>query len=63
MRISSRLSPLLTLILVGGLAVAGMAGPAAAESPSRLLTVVQSGVLRVCTTGDYPPYTVRGRVR
>ncbi|MFE3193088.1 transporter substrate-binding domain-containing protein [Nocardia sp. NPDC059240] len=59
MRISSRLSPLLTLVLVGGLAVAGLAGPAAAES-SRLVTVMQSGVLRVCTTGDYPPYTLRG---
>ncbi|MFI9503399.1 transporter substrate-binding domain-containing protein [Nocardia sp. NPDC052566] len=31
----------------------------ATAQDSRLLTVQQAGVLRVCTTGDYPPYTVR----
>ncbi|MEC3953759.1 transporter substrate-binding domain-containing protein [Nocardia sp. CDC153] len=62
MRVSTRLLPLLSVIAVGWLLPAGVVGPAAsAEStPSRLVTVAQSGVLRVCTTGDYPPYTVRG---
>ncbi|QIS13082.1 transporter substrate-binding domain-containing protein [Nocardia arthritidis] len=36
-------------------------GTAQADAPaaSHLLTVRETGVLRVCTTGDYPPYTVR----
>ncbi|MFI6365036.1 transporter substrate-binding domain-containing protein [Nocardia sp. NPDC050630] len=35
-------------------------GPVAtAQEASHLITVQQSGVLRVCTTGDYPPYTLR----
>ncbi|MVU77540.1 transporter substrate-binding domain-containing protein [Nocardia sp. ET3-3] len=54
--------PLLNVILVGWLLTSGAAAPAATAepSPSRLLIVAQSGVLRVCTTGDYPPYTLRG---
>ncbi|MFB8004116.1 transporter substrate-binding domain-containing protein [Nocardia sp. NPDC056000] len=60
MRRSRRLWSILNTILTGVLAVAGMAVPAAAEpSPSRLWSVPLSGVLRVCTTGDYPPFTVR----
>ncbi len=53
--------PSLIMAVVGGLFASGVVGPAAAAEPelSRLLTVVQSGVLRVCTTGDYPPYTLR----
>lgn len=49
------------MAVVGWLLAAGIAGPSATADPgpSRLLTVAQTGVLRVCTTGDYPPYTLR----
>ncbi|MFI1912740.1 transporter substrate-binding domain-containing protein [Nocardia sp. NPDC020380] len=61
MRKPLRLWPILNTMLVGGLIAAASTGPAAADAaPSRLLSVPQSGVLRVCTTGDYPPYTLRG---
>ncbi len=36
----------------------GLAHAAAPEPASRLDAVLQSGVLRVCTTGDYRPYSL-----
>ncbi|MEC3919412.1 transporter substrate-binding domain-containing protein [Nocardia sp. CDC160] len=52
---------MLNVIVVGWLLATGFGAPAATAEPvpSRLITVAQSGVLRVCTTGDYPPYTLR----
>ncbi|WP_330254290.1 transporter substrate-binding domain-containing protein [Nocardia sp. NBC_00565] len=52
--------PLAVLFAVSWLVAAARTGPVAtAQEVSRLVTVQQSGVLRVCTTGDYPPYTLR----
>lgn len=47
-------APLLVLLL----AVAGTSAPAAAADGSRLDAVQKSGVLRVCTPGDYKPFSV-----
>src|SRR5690242_6908762 len=40
-----------------GLALFLAAAPAAAQEPSRLDKILQSGTLRVGTTGDYKPFT------
>ncbi|RJO70983.1 hypothetical protein D5S18_27820 [Nocardia panacis] len=37
----------------------GLTAATAHADTTRLLTVRAAGTLRVCTTGDYPPYTVR----
>src|SRR5687768_6258057 len=47
-----------TMMLCGLLALAS--GVQAEQSPSHLDTVLQQGQLRVCTTGDYKPYTFKG---
>lgn len=49
--------PILTVLALTWLIPAGPTA-SAQQDISRLLTVRQAGVLRVCTTGDYPPYTV-----
>lgn len=42
-----------------GVLMVALAGgmPASAQAPSRLDTVIQAGTLKVCTTGDYRPFT------
>ncbi|WP_433724298.1 transporter substrate-binding domain-containing protein [Nocardia sp. CA-129566] len=57
MRRSLRYLPIAVLLIVSWLLATGPI--ATAQDASRLFTVQQSGVLRVCTTGDYPPYTLR----
>jgi cyclohexadienyl dehydratase len=47
-----------TMMLCGLLALAS--GVQAEQTPSHLDTVLQQGQLRVCTTGDYKPYTFKG---
>ncbi|WP_095196907.1 transporter substrate-binding domain-containing protein [Pseudomonas sp. Irchel 3A7] len=46
-----------TLMLSGLLALS--LGAQAQETPSHLDSVIQQGQLRVCTTGDYKPYTYK----
>lgn len=46
-----------TMILGGLLALS--CGVLAQEGPTHLDTVIQQGQLRVCTTGDYKPYTYK----
>ncbi len=46
-----------TMILCGTLALA--AGVQAQEATSHLDSIQQQGQLRVCTTGDYKPYTFK----
>jgi len=57
MRRPLRYLPIAILLTVSSLLATGPT--ATAQEVSRLFTVQQSGVLRVCTTGDYPPYTLR----
>ncbi|MFX0578660.1 transporter substrate-binding domain-containing protein [Nocardia nepalensis] len=57
MRRPLRYLPMAILLTMSGLLATGPT--ATAQEVSRLFTVQQSGVLRVCTTGDYPPYTLR----
>lgn len=45
------------MMLCGLLALAN--GAQAQENPSHLDSVLQQGQLRVCTTGDYKPYTFK----
>ncbi|MEV0293720.1 transporter substrate-binding domain-containing protein [Nocardia sp. NPDC050710] len=47
------------MLILFGMSWLVAAAPGVTAQQSRLLTVRQTGVLRVCTTGDYPPYTLR----
>ncbi|MFM7965759.1 MAG: transporter substrate-binding domain-containing protein, partial [Betaproteobacteria bacterium] len=47
------------LALAASLAVAAVAEPALAQAKSRLQTVLERGTLRVGTTGDFNPMSVR----
>ncbi len=56
-RLAARLSATGLSLLAGCWLAA--APVAAAEPPSRLEQVMQAGTLKVCTTGDYRPFTYR----
>ncbi len=58
-KISRRLFSLAGVALVGAAISTGGHETAMAQSPSHLQTVLENGVLRVGTTGDFVPMTVR----
>ena len=57
---NNRVDPYLTVAAVALLVMAPAASPAIAQGATgdgRLDAVIESGALRVCTTGDYKPFT------